>query len=196
MARSLLRAKNWSEILRRTIAVLASIFIVVLGAWWFMESWAGRPVALDSPVTLVIERGESFSAIGHRLSDNGIVDSARPLTARGLIRGLTGSMRAGEYRFESNHSPDRVLDRLVSGDVLVHSVQIIEGETFSVTRHKLLEAPGLLFDLGNVTVVNVLAMLGLADAHGEGERDAALRGIDRLRRALAFALARIAPRTI
>ena len=134
-----------------------------------MENWAGRPFTLDSPVTIIIERGESFSTIGLRLTADGIVDSARLLKARARMRGLTGSVRAGEYRFESNLSPDRVLDRLVSGDVLVHSVQIIEGETFSVTRHKLLEAPGLLFDLGNVTVVNVLAMLGLADAHGEGQ---------------------------
>ena len=26
-----------------------------------------------------------------------------------------------------------------------------------------------MFDLGNATVINVLAMLGLADAHGEGQ---------------------------
>lgn len=155
--------------MRRTIAVLASISIVVLGACWFMESWAGRPVALDSPVTLVIERGESFSTIGHRLSANGIVDSSRRLTARGLMRGLTGSMRAGEYRFKSNQSPDQVLDRIASGDVLVHSIQIVEGETFSGTRNKLLNSPGLLFDLGSATVINVLNSLELSDAHGEGQ---------------------------
>ena len=83
--------------------------------------------------------------------------------------GLTGSMRAGEYRFESNQSPDRVLDRIASGDVLVRSIQIVEGETFSVTRKKLLNSPGLMFDLGCATVINVLNSLELADAHGEGQ---------------------------
>jgi len=149
--------------------VLASVFIVVFGAWRFMENWAGRPFFLDSAVTIVIESGESFSIIGRGLADEGIVDSVWLLKARARMRGLTGSIRAGEYRFDSNHSPDRILDRLVRGDVLVRSIQIIEGETFSVTRTKLFDARGLVFDLGNATVINVLAMLGLADAHGEGQ---------------------------
>ena len=155
--------------LPRTIAVLVTVVAVVLGALFLMENWADRPVVLDSPVTIVIERGESFSAIGQRLSANGIVDSARWLTLRARVRGLTGSVKAGEYRFESNQSPDQVLDRLASGDILVHSIQITEGETFSVTRNNLLHAHGLSFDLGDATVVNVLAVLHLADTHGEGQ---------------------------
>ena len=141
--------------LPRTIAVLVTVVAVVLGALFLMENWADRPVVLDSPVTIVIERGESFSAIGQRLSANGIVDSARWLTLRARVRGLTGSVKAGEYRFESNQSPDQVLDRLASGDILVHSIQITEGETFSVTRNNLLHAHGLSFDLGDATVVNL-----------------------------------------
>ena len=155
--------------LPRTIAVVLTVFAAVLGGLWFLENWAGRPAELDSPATIVIERGESFSAIGQRLNANRIVDSARWLTLRARMRGLTGSVKAGEYRFESNQSPDRVLDRLASGDILVHSIQITEGETFSVTRNKLLHADGLWFDLGDATVVNVLAVLELADAHGEGQ---------------------------
>ena len=155
--------------LPRTIAVLVTVVAVVLGALFLMENWADRLVVLDSPVTIVIERGESFSAIGQRLSANGIVDSARWLTLRARVRGLTGLVKAGEYRFESNQSPDQVLDRLASGDILVHSIQITEGETFSVTRNNLLHAHGLSFDLGDATVVNVLAVLDLADTHGEGQ---------------------------
>ena len=155
--------------MRRTIALLTAIVIIVLSAWLFIENWAGRSVMLDSPVTVLVERGEGFTAIGRRLNTNGIVDSARLLTARALMRDLTGSMKAGEYRFVGKHSPDRVLDRLASGDVLVYSIQITEGETFSDTRNKLLSSPGLLFDLDDATVVNILERLELADDHGEGQ---------------------------
>ncbi len=112
----------------KRLALFGSLFVLVVGGavvaggiWLFERPPAGGTVELS------VASGESFSEIAEKMEQEGLVVSA--FRARVLARLLDRDrdVQAGIYRLTRGLSPERVLDDLVSGRVLLHRVKVIEG---------------------------------------------------------------------
>ncbi len=88
-------------------------------------------------VFFTVESGATGSRIGRALEDQGIIEDKRLFVASLHLRGETGSLQAGEYRFAEPLSTLEVVERLVEGDIYTFAVTVPEGLTVSETAAHL-----------------------------------------------------------
>jgi UPF0755 protein len=122
-------------------AVLVLVLLPLAGAGWCWRELhrphAGWP---GDRVDVVLEPGLGAGAMLDRLAARGVV--ARPGLLRAWLRvkGGSGDLRAGEYRFDRPASPLEVLGRLRAGDVLLYPVTVPEGLVYREVAARLAEA--------------------------------------------------------
>jgi UPF0755 protein len=86
----------------------------------------------------------------------------------GRLSGQAGRVRAGEYRIPAGSTPRQVMERLVSGEVLLHALTIVEGWTFHQMRRAINAHPAIRVTLDGVPDEEVMALLGREGEHPEG----------------------------
>ncbi len=96
----------------------------------------------DNEIFFTVDRGATGTHIGRALEDKGIVEDRRLFVAALRLRGETGSLQAGEYRFADPLSTLDVVDRLVGGDIYTFAITVPEGLTVAETAEHL-SAKGL-----------------------------------------------------
>jgi UPF0755 protein len=158
------------------MARVAGIFLVLLllaglaaGAvgWW---AWQQLDAPGPAPEAVVFEvpQGMSLARIATRLEEAGVVRHARLFEWYGRGSGLAGKVRAGEYRIPARSTPREVMDRLVSGEVILHSLTVVEGWTFRQMRAAIVAHPALRTTLEGVPDEAIMARLGRDGDHPEG----------------------------
>ncbi len=96
-------------------------------------------MAPSQPIQVEITAGSPLSVVAHRLAEENII--SRPLYFKFLARHrqVQGSIQAGRYLFEQTARPAEVLARLVSGDVIRHTLTIPEGLTLKQIAERIEE---------------------------------------------------------
>ena len=141
----------------------------VAGAWTgAVLAWADRPGALAEPVILVVAPGRPLAGVARDLEAHGVIDDGLRFRWFARLRDAAGAIRAGEYRFAPAASPAQVLERMVTGEVVVHRLLILEGSTVRDLLDLLAHAPGLERRLPGATPGDLFARLGLGGGHSEG----------------------------
>ena len=147
------------------VIVLGIAFLVGMGI--YLDRWAEQPLPVAEDIVFVVDPGSTFSSIAEQLVEAGVVNRwLFSLHAR--QRGLQASVQSGEYLITSSLTPDTLLVRLTSGDVIMHRFLIVEGSTCRVVLEGLAADDRLTFDLAGVGAENLMASLGLPAGHAEG----------------------------
>jgi UPF0755 protein len=111
--------------LRKLILVLL-LAAVAYAAWFHETQWPVRGAG-DPPQPLVVAQGAGVLDIGRQLQQLGLVRHPEVFRFYVLSRGETGRLRAGEYALEGSMSLEQIVDKLVRGDVVRHTVTFPEG---------------------------------------------------------------------
>lgn len=130
--------------LRRIVlwGVPALLLLAVGAALWAHGAMSRPHRGWDGEsVEIVVEPGVDAGTVLQRLHDAGVI--RHPGLVKLWLRwnGGSGSLHAGEYRFDEAASALQVLERLRNGDVLLHPVTLPEGLDLAETAHRL-EAAG------------------------------------------------------
>ena len=135
----------------------------------YLARWAARalPVPVAGETVFVIRPGATLAAVARTLAEAELADPTW-FSMRARQRNLASSLRHGEYRVDAGDTPDRLLDRLVSGDVVRHRFRLPEGATVADVIDRLAVDDRLAFDLERATPANLMASLRLGDGHAEG----------------------------
>ncbi len=122
------------KLLKALLAIM--IFAIVAGGvaagagWVWLQNEIVRTGPLDGePQTLLVARGEGLAVIAPRLEASGVVRDARVMRLAARLRGVDSRIKAGEYQITPGESVAALLDRLVSGEVILHRITIPEGLT-------------------------------------------------------------------
>jgi UPF0755 protein len=91
-------------------------------------------------VVFTISPGEPLGAIARQLEKSGLVRSARTVEWIARLRGLDGSLRAGEYALSAAWSPGAILSHLASGQTVSYPVVLPEGFTTAQIGARLASA--------------------------------------------------------
>jgi UPF0755 protein len=113
------------------LAILSAILLAA-GVWLATDLYhfAHAPARPDAaPVVFSIAQGESFSDLTARMGSAGIIADAGRFKLIARIRGDDKRLRAGEYQLAAHMTPLQILDTLVQGKVILHSLTIPEGFT-------------------------------------------------------------------
>lgn len=108
----------------RRIVQLALLVVLIVGLWL---AWALLvPVRPTATRFVMLKPGWSTRHIAAELQANGVIhDWHAFLLYHYLLK--PRSLKAGEYKFEGDETALRVHDRLVRGDIYVHTVVVPEG---------------------------------------------------------------------
>ncbi len=124
-----------------------------------------------SPQQVVINRGESVSAVARRLEGFNIIRSRFLLKIANRIWGRKRTIKAGEYELSPSMSPHAILDTLVARKVKLHTVVIPEGLR-ATEIGALLEAKGIVnaaeFAAETVGTSAIGKKLGMPENNMEG----------------------------
>lgn len=106
------------------LVAFAGLFGVVWGAHRLQQ-----PGPLQADKIFYIAPGTEVADIVGQLQDEGIIDSPLIFNIALLVEGDRSRVKAGEYLIHQNASMSEVMDTLVSGRQILHSVTIPEGLT-------------------------------------------------------------------
>lgn len=162
---------------RRNLIVLLAAAVAVLAgaalAWLLLieldRQRNDEPIAaLDAPRIVMVEPGSSLTAVARRLADEGLL--AHPASWVRLARreDLAGRIRAGEFEVAPGTTPRLLLEQLVAGRVLLHSLTIPEGWTFSQALAVVRQHPAVTPDPAASSDTALRAALGAGTGSLEG----------------------------
>jgi UPF0755 protein len=112
-------------------AVLTALVLLLLAAA-ANEIWKGlrsldEPLNVAAPLRFKVPVGARFAHVAADLAAQGIVARPRMWVLYARWKGLAGAIKAGEYEIQPGTTPRELLDKIVSGQVLLHSLTIVDG---------------------------------------------------------------------
>ena len=112
--------------------ILVILAAVAIGAWLAWAIW--MPVSPQGQKFVLLRPGYSTRRIATELKSAGVIRSAQAFVLWHYLH-HKGSLKAGEYVFDTAENVIAIHKRLVRGDIYVHTVVIPEGFTiFDIAR--------------------------------------------------------------
>src|SRR5882672_674535 len=134
-----MRSRVWLPLLT-VIALLGAGGAATAFAWRTLNA----PLAMPAEGTwLEVENGMSLRRVASQLGERGVLPHPWLLTAYARATGAATRIRAGEYQLPSGTTPLSLLARLVSGQVYLHQITIVEGWRFTELLRALRSNPAI-----------------------------------------------------
>ena len=86
-----------------------------------------EPLRVDAPLRFKVAPGSRFARVAADLGTRGIVPQPRTWVLYARLKGLAAAIKAGEYEIEPGTTPRGLLQKMVDGQVLLHSFTIVDG---------------------------------------------------------------------
>jgi peptidoglycan lytic transglycosylase G len=114
----------------RIIVPLALVLAALAAAGALVRSGLrslDEPLKVPAPLVFRVAPGTRFVRVAADLAARGVVAQPRAWVLYARFKGLASSIKAGEYEIEPGATPRTLLEKLVSGQVLLHSLTIVDG---------------------------------------------------------------------
>lgn len=133
--------------LRNLYYLLAAgiLFFVAASTWltWQAHDFLNTPPETPGhEVVLDIQPGSTFDSVAKTLARKGLITDFKKFRMLGRWEEKLGSIKAGEFRLNTNWTPLQVLDAITAGQAMLHKLFIPEGLTWWQIG-KLVEKSGL-----------------------------------------------------
>jgi UPF0755 protein len=153
--------------------------------WWFMVAAAGTLAVgafaavhasralrapLDIPAEgtwLDVDKGAPFWRVTKQLAERGVLEHEWLLKMYARFTGEATRVRAGEYQLSAGTTPLSLLEKLVSGQIYLHQITIVEGWRFDELLTAVRANPAV--KASTLDGPAIMAALGEPGAHPEGQ---------------------------
>ena len=136
------------------------------GAWYWQ--WQ-RPIALSEPRVFEIERGMGVRQTLDQLQKQGVIDTTWPYRAKAWWEPeRLRHLKAGEFALTPGMTPDQLIDKLSSDDVVTYSVTIPEGRSFAQMRAIIDAQPKLEHRTAAQSDTELMRLIGHEGVSPEG----------------------------
>lgn len=112
-----------------TLTTLVLIFVGLAASFAFAKYMFDKPGPLNHSDIIAIPKGEGLSAIANRLERKNMIVDKRLFKAAVMYFGVQNKLKAGEYEIPKQSSMRQVIDRLLEGKSILHSLPFPEGMT-------------------------------------------------------------------
>lgn len=151
--------------------IIAFVLLLVLGAGGFL---AHVDTALDEPLILgpdgqfvQVEMGSSLAGVTRQLAAGGALQRPAYLNWYARFQGTATQIKAGEYLLTASTTPRTLLRQLVSGQVYLHQLTILEGWQAKQMLQAVREHPAITAT--EFTLEQLMTKLDPAALHPEGQ---------------------------
>ncbi len=121
------------------------IILVVIGCItvFFADKYLTNPNNLQEPKTVSIPQGSSLYSVAKLLQNENIISQPEAFTLLMKILNHHKTIKAGQYMFASNISPNEVFNQMEQGRIIKYSLSIAEGLTTAQIIKMINEAPNM-----------------------------------------------------
>jgi UPF0755 protein len=155
--------------LKSTLVVLLLACLAGALVWNQYKEFLAAPLAIPEPgMVLNVPQGMSLRGLASHLEQQKIVDDARLLRLYGRLHHEATQIKAGEYKLLPGMTPVSLLDLLVAGRTVSHSITLVEGWTFEQMMQTINRHPELRHSLKDLSSEEIMQRLGRAGEHPEG----------------------------
>ncbi len=154
---------------RAALAIAASVALAVSGraAWLGLRS-LDEPMHIASPLRIKVPVGSRFARVAADLAARGIVTRPRAWVLYARWKGTANAIKAGEYEVVPGMTPRQLFDRMVTGQVLLHSLTIVDGWRVQDLLVAMRRNPDILATLPAANP-RVMERLGFPGMNAEGQ---------------------------
>jgi UPF0755 protein len=126
------------------------------------------PLNVAAPVRFKVPAGSRFARVAAELAARGVVAQPRAWVLYARWKGVASAIKAGEYEIEPGTTPRALLQKLVSGQVLLHSFTIVDGWRVPELLAALKRNPDVTATLSDSTQ-DLMEKLGFPRMNAEGQ---------------------------
>jgi UPF0755 protein len=148
--------------------VLLSLLAAAGAEIWLNLRSLDQPLQLAAPLTFKVPAGSRLAQVAGTLAARGVLARPRALVLYARWKGNASAIKAGEYEVEPGVTPRDLLDKLVTGQVLLHSLTIVDGWRVQDLLAAMRRNPDVLATLP-ATSVDVMERLGMPGVNAEGQ---------------------------
>lgn len=158
----------------RKLAVLLALLLILslagaAAAGWWIHSYMHTPVASEKDVIFLVPQGAGLRQVSAELHERGIVGEPEFFHWYSRLLGKATAIRAGEYRVRAGSTPAQILEQMVSGQVLLHSLTIVEGWNFAQMHEQVRNHPAVRRTGQGAEAGALMTALGAPGVHPEGQ---------------------------
>jgi UPF0755 protein len=156
----------------RIIVPLALVLAALAAAGALVRSGLrslDEPLKVPAPLVFKVAPGTRFVRVAAELAARGVVAQPRAWVLYARFKGLASSIKAGEYEIEPGATPRTLLEKLVSGQVLLHSFTIVDGWRVADLLAALKRNPDVVVTLPDAAQDSLMQKLGFDKLDPEGE---------------------------
>jgi UPF0755 protein len=155
------------------LRVLSGLVLLLLLALAGAQIWLNlrsldEPLQVAAPLTFRVPAGSRLAQVAGSLAARGILARPRALVWYARWKGVASAIKAGEYEMEPGVTPRNLLDKLVSGQVVLHSLTIVDGWRVQDLLAAMHRNPDVLATLP-ATSAAVMEKLGMPGVNAEGQ---------------------------
>jgi UPF0755 protein len=158
-----------SLVLRILLGLALLSLLAAAGAeiWLNLRS-LDEPLQVAAPLTFKVPPGSRLAQVAGTLAARGVLARPRALVLYARWKGIASAIKAGEYEIEPGVTPRDLLDKLVTGQVLLHSLTIVDGWRVQDLLAAMRRNPDVLATLPAASV-DVMERLGMPGVNAEGQ---------------------------
>ena len=154
---------------RRLLVAVLLIATTVVGLASTL-SWRALTSPMELPAAgarLEIPPGTPLSTVTDDLAQRAILDAPWLLTLYARVLGDATRIHAGEYEIAPETTPQDLLRQLVDGEVILHTLTVVEGWRFDEFLAALRRHPAIV--AGSADADAIMRALGAEGVHPEGQ---------------------------
>jgi UPF0755 protein len=148
--------------------VLLSLLAAAGAEIWLNLRSLDEPLQVAAPLTFKVPAGSRLAQVAGTLAARGVLPRPRALVLYARWKGIASAIKAGEYEVGPGVTPRDLLDKLVTGQVLLHSQTIVDGWRVQDLLAAMRRNPDVLVTLP-ATSVDVMERLGIPGVNAEGQ---------------------------
>lgn len=157
----------------RTKISLLLIIAIFIGFIFLCTKWPrflNTPISTQnkSAVEITVAKGASVKSLARQLSAQKIINNPLFFELLVRVRGESQQLQSGEYLIEQGTTPIQLLNKLVTGEVILRQFTIVDGWTFHKLIAELEKAPYVLHTLKGLSDAKIMDKIGRAGEIPEG----------------------------
>lgn len=108
---------------------IAVIIVIAAGYYWAMHIYQTPQPIAHNEVYFTVKKGEGLTTVSRNLEAQNLIEYPDVFKLFAYYHDLHTKIKAGEYLFQDQISPQEVLEKIVSGKTVKHHITLVEGHT-------------------------------------------------------------------
>ncbi len=153
--------------------LLLALLAIAAAAGWMAVRSLDAPLQVTAPLRFKVSAGASFARVAAELAAQGVIAQPKVWVLLARWKGLAQAVKAGEYEIQPGTTPRELLQKMVNGQVLLHSLTIVDGWRVQDLLEALRRNPDIVSTLPRTGTAaqstEIMAQLGSGGSDAEGQ---------------------------